>query len=46
MEYITKSKESFLAQDILGKGLQSQTIFYRKNMYKERKKTLSLCPTW
>jgi len=36
MEYITKSKESFLAQDVLRKGHQCQTIFTEGTCTKRR----------
>ena len=45
IEYNIKSKESFLAQDVLGKGHQSQTIFTKGTCTKKRtrkEKTLSL----
>jgi len=48
MNYITTSKESFLAQDVLRKGHQSQTIVTIVTYIEREKKkeTLSQCPKW
>lgn len=46
MECITKSKESFLTQDVLEKVHQCQQIFTEGCKETRKEKTFSQCPTW